>query len=394
MSSGPSAPAPHAPAPPSPAPPPPALRLADFEQAAAAVLSGPVWDFVAGGSGGELTLAANRTALDAVRLVPRALRGVSRCTTASTLVGRGVSMPVATAPIGYQKLVHPEGELAAAAAARDAGIPFTVGTLSSHPLERITAVGATTWFQLYWLRDRALTYELVRRAEDAGCAALMLTVDVPWMGRRLRDVRNRFALPTGVEAANFTAGSATAAHRPASGGSAVAAHTSMTFDPSLSWVDVQELRARTRLPLIVKGLLDPADAVRAVECGADAVVVSNHGGRQLDGAVPSIDALEAVCAAVDGRCEVLVDSGFRSGVDVLKALALGASGVLVGRPLLWGLAAGGADGAREVLALLQAELRDALGLAGCAGAGEARRLRTTRSSMAPAGCPRGDGGDR
>ncbi|MGW2332213.1 alpha-hydroxy acid oxidase [Streptomyces sp. NPDC001700] len=363
-----------------------AVSIGDLERAAAAVLPRPVWDFVSGGSGAELTLAANRTALDRVRLVPRALRDVSECSTASTLLGRAVSMPVATAPMGYQKLVHPEGELAAARGAKDAGVPFTVGTLSSVPLERVAEVGGTTWFQLYWLRDRAMSYELVRRAEDAGCAALILTVDVPWMGRRLRDVRNGFSLPPEVEAANFTVGAASEAHRPAPGGSALAAHTSTTFAASLSWSDVRELRSRTELPLILKGILDPADAVRAVECGADAVVVSNHGGRQLDGAIPAVDALEAVCAAVDGRIEVLVDSGFRGGADVLKALALGASGALVGRPLLWGLAAGGEAGAREVLGLLATELRDALGLAGCGSVSEARHLRTARGPL-PVGQP-------
>ncbi|MFJ8231223.1 alpha-hydroxy acid oxidase [Streptomyces sp. NPDC094448] len=355
--------------------------LGDVERAAAGVLPDAVRDFVAGGSGGERTLAGNRAALERIRIVPRALRDVSECDTGTTLLGRRVSMPVATAPIGYQKLVHPEGELAAARAAKEAGIPFTVGTLSSFPLERVAEAGATTWFQLYWLRDRALTFDLVRRAEEAGCAAVMLTVDVPWMGRRLRDMRNGFALPDDVVAANLTAGPATAAHRAVPGSSALAAHTSVAFAPSLNWRDLDELRHRTRLPLIVKGLLDPADAVRAVESGADAVVVSNHGGRQLDGAVASIDALPAVCAAVGGRCEVLLDSGIRSGIDVLKALASGANGVLVGRPLLWGLAAGGAEGARSVLGLLAEELRDAIGLAGCREVGEARHLRTVRGPL-------------
>ncbi|MFF4674600.1 alpha-hydroxy acid oxidase [Streptomyces sp. NPDC001279] len=355
--------------------------IGDLERIASAVLPLSVWDFVSGGSGNEVTLAANRAALERIQLVPRVLTDVSQCSTATTLLGEEASMPVATAPIGYQKLVHPDGELAGARAAMEAGIPFTVGTLSSYPVERIAGMGGVTWFQLYWLRDRVMSYELVRRAEDAGCAALMLTVDVPWMGRRLRDMRNAFVLPDDVEAANFSVGPVSAAHRAIAGGSALAAHTSMTFASSLNWSDLEELRGRTKLPLIVKGLLDPADAARAAECGADAVVVSNHGGRQLDGAVPGIDVLEAVCAAVSGRCEVLVDGGIRSGVDVLKALALGANGVLLGRPLLWGLAAGGTDGARELLRLLAAELRDALGLAGCANVSEAQWLRTTRGPL-------------
>ncbi|WP_327708364.1 alpha-hydroxy-acid oxidizing protein [Streptomyces sp. NBC_00464] len=356
------------------------FALADFERAADAVLPAAVRDFVAGGSGAELTLAANRAAFDRLRIVPRVLRDVSDCASATTLLGRHCAMPVATAPIGYQRLVHPEGELAAARAAAEAKIPFTVGTLSSYTVEEIAAVGATTWFQLYWLRDRERSFDLVRRAEDAGCSAVMLTVDVPWMARRTRDLRNGFVLPDDVVAAHFPAGAESAAHQAAAGESAVARHTAASFAPSLSWADVEELRRRTRLPLVVKGVLDPTDAVRAAESGVDGIVVSNHGGRQMDGAIASIDALAEVCAAVDGRCEVLLDSGVRSGLDVLKALALGASGVLLGRPLLWGLAAGGGEGARRVLDLLAAELRDALGLAGCSGPGSASTLRVGRDA--------------
>lgn len=367
--------------------------LGDVEKAATGLLPPSVRDFVAGGSGSELTLAANRAAFRATQLVPRALRDVSRCEPATTLLGLPAAMPVATAPIGYHRLVHPDGELAGARAAKEAGIPFTVATLSSHTIEDVAAVGATTWFQLYWLRDRAQTFDLVRRAEDAGCAALMLTVDVPWMGRRLRDIRNGFALPQEVVAANLTAGTASAAHRAAAGASAVARHTAAAFDPSLSWRDLEELRRRTRLPLIVKGLLDPDDAARAAECGADAVVVSNHGGRQLDGAVAALDALPEIRAALPANCEVLLDSGVRGGVDIVKALALGARGVLVGRPLLWGLAVAGADGVRHTLDLLAAEFRDALGLAGCADPAAAGLLRTRRGPQ-PAGPSRAAHGAR
>ncbi|MFK0237469.1 alpha-hydroxy acid oxidase [Streptomyces vinaceus] len=353
--------------------------LDDIEHAANELLPAPVRDFVAGGSGCELTLAANRRAFEETRLVPRALRDVSTCETTTTLLGLPAAMPVATAPIGYHGLVHPDGELAGARAAKEAGIPFTVATLSSRTIEEVAGIGATTWFQLYWLRDRARTFDLVRRAEDAGCAAVMLTVDVPWMGRRLRDVRNGFALPDDVIAANLTAGSASAAHREAAGASAVARHTAALFDPSLSWSDLEELRRRSRIPLIVKGLLDPADAVRAAECGADAVVVSNHGGRQLDGAVAALDVLPEIRAACPPACEVLLDSGVRSGADVVKALALGARGVLVGRPVLWGLAVAGADGVRHTLDLLAAEVRDTLGLAGCTDPAAAALLRTRRA---------------
>ncbi|MEU5951973.1 alpha-hydroxy acid oxidase [Streptomyces sp. NPDC047525] len=358
---------------------PAAVRdLGDVERAAAAALPPEVWDFIAGGSGRERSLEANREAFDRIFVASRVLRDVSGCTTDTTLLKRPVRMPVAVAPVAYHRLVHPDGELATARAAKTAGVPFTVATLSSVPVEEITAVGGTVWFQLYWLRERRRTLDLARRAEDAGCEALMLTVDVPWMGRRLRDVRNGFALPGHVRAAHLDGGAASAAHRSGGNGSAVAAHTAEAFSPSVTWSCVEELRAATRLPLVVKGVLAAEDAVRAAELGADAVVVSNHGGRQLDGALPGIDALPEVADAVGDRCEVMVDGGVRGGTDVLKALASGADGVLVGRPPVWGLAAGGEAGVRQVLDLLADELRDALGLAGCAGVGAAGELRTVR----------------
>jgi 4-hydroxymandelate oxidase len=259
-------------------------------------------------------------------------------------------------------------------------VPFTAGTLSSVPIEAITAIGGTVWFQLYWLRSTGQVLDLVRRAEDAGCEAIVLTVDVPWMGRRLRDIRNRFRLPDQVRAANLA--SASTAHQRGNG-SAVAAHTSEAFSPAVTWSSVAMLRERTRLPVVLKGILAPEDALRAVELGVDAVVVSNHGGRQLDGALPSIDALADVTAAVGDGCEVLMDSGIRSGTDVLKAIALGASGVLIGRPLIWGLAAAGEAGAHRVLRILTEELRNALGLAGCASVEAARRLRVRRDGAIP-----------
>lgn len=372
-----------APAGEAPAPWRDAVCLADVERLAAAELPADIRDFIGGGSGAELTLAANRAALDRIHLLPRVLRDVSGCRSSATLLGRPVSMPVAVAPMGYHRLVHPDGESAGARAAARAGIPFTAAMLSSRPVERIAEAGADTWFQLYWLRDREKTLGLVRRAEEAGCTALVLTADVPWMGRRLRDVRNRFALPAEVTAAHLSASDGATAHRGGSAGSALAAHTGEAFSPAVSWADVERLRAFTRLPLVVKGVLDPADARRAEECGADAVVVSNHGGRQLDGAVPSIDALPAVRRAVGTGCQVLLDSGIRSGLDVLKALALGADGVLLGRPVLWGLAAGGAAGVEHVLRLLATELHTALGLAGCARVADAARLGTAGAPERP-----------
>jgi len=341
-----------------------------------------VWDYIAGGSGDETTLAANRAAFDAVAVLPRVLAGCGVADTGCRLLGAEAGMPVAVAPMAYQRLVHPDGELALAAAARDAGVPYVASTLSSVALADIAAVGGVTWFQLYWLRQRSAVDELLAMAEQAGCQAIMVTVDVPVLGRRLRDVRNEFSLPADVVAANLAAGGKSTAHSVIGGASAIAVHTDELFAPRLGWSDLEWLRARVDLPLVVKGILDPRDAVRAVEAGADAVVVSNHGGRQLDGAAASVAALPAIVDAVDAvgsSCEVLLDSGVRSGVDVLRALALGASGVLVGRPLLWGLAVDGARGARRVLALLADDLRDALTLAGCADPAAARTLAVLRN---------------
>ena len=359
----------------------PPVSLADFEERARALLPPGVWDYVAGGSGEETTLAGNRAALDAVTVFPRVLPG-GVADPRIELFGASMSMPVAVAPMAYQRMLHPDGELAMAEATAQAGVPMVVSTLSSYALEEIAKAGGQLWFQLYWLRERAVVEQLVERAEAVGCRALLVTVDLPLQGRRLRDVRNAFHLPPGVVAANLHAGETpmgdTGAHLMQPGRSAIAAHTTELIGPVLTWADLDWLRSRTRLPLIIKGILDPADARQAVELGADGVVVSNHGGRQLDAAPASNDALGAVLAEVGDQCPVLLDSGIRSGTDVLRALALGATAVLLGRPMLWALAVGGAAGAGQALELLAADLTDTLTLAGCRTAAAARQLRTGR----------------
>ncbi|MCX5243626.1 alpha-hydroxy acid oxidase [Streptomyces prunicolor] len=356
----------------------------DLGALAAEVLSAEVWDFISGGSGSERTLDANRTALDRVAVSTRVLTGIQQSSTAAKLVRTAAALPLAVAPMAYQRLLHPEGEVAAARAAAAAGVPFAVSTISSLPIEEIAEAGAALWFQLYWLRDRGRVVDLVQRAEQAGCEALMVTVDVPVMARRLRDLRNEFTLPAWIDAAHLESDDRTGAHVTAEHGSAVAEHTRSAFDPTLSWADLDWLREQTRLPVVVKGVLDPRDAVRAARAGAEAVVVSNHGGRQLDGVLPSITALTGVVEAVDGQCQVLMDSGIRSGVDILRALALGADGVLVGRPVLWGLAAGGTDGVGQVFALLRSELEEALLLAGCPDVTAVRALLRTGVSATAA----------
>ncbi|MEV4260914.1 alpha-hydroxy acid oxidase [Kribbella sp. NPDC049584] len=351
-----------------------AESLADYELLARETLPAAVYDFVAGGSGSERTLRLNRAAFDAITLTPRILTGTATPNLSWTVLGTRWELPFAVAPMAYQKLLHPEGELLLAAAAARAGIPYTISTLSSVALEKVAGVAAS-WFQLYWLRDRRVVTSLVERAVTAGCGAVMVTVDVPVMGRRLRDIRNGFALPPDVAPENLV-DKVTEAHDAIPGLSAIAAHTASAFEPAVSWRDLEWLRLMCPIPLVVKGILDPRDARRALELGADGVVVSNHGGRQLDGAIASIDALGPVVDAVGRDCAVLLDSGVRSGLDVLKALASGASGVLIGRPLLWALAVGAVD---EALALLDRELRDAMLLAGCADLAAVRELSVGRA---------------
>lgn len=350
-----------------------ALDLGDVADLARDRLPSAVWDFVTGGADDEHTVAANRAALDRIGIVSRVLQDVSVVDTSTTLFERWVPAPVAVAPVAYHRLAHDDGELATARATHARGIPLCLSTLSSCSIEAVAAEAGPLWFQLYWLRDRRLRTDLVRRAEAAGCEALVLTVDVPWMGRRLRDIRNGFVLSDDIHAANLPSGVART-ERDADG-STVAAHTEAILSPALTWAEVAELRAATRMPLILKGILSADDARTAVEVGADGIVVSNHGGRQLDGAAASIECLADVRAAVGEACAVLLDGGVRSGVDVLRAVALGADAVLVGRPVMHGLAVGGQAGVAHVMDLLIDGLRNALGLAGCADLAQARELR-------------------
>jgi 4-hydroxymandelate oxidase len=352
----------------------PLVSVADVEQLGEARLPLPVRDFIGGGSGAELTRLANRAALDELYLVPRVMVDASICDAAATLLGTESALPVVLAPMAYQLMVHPDGEVGLATACAQAGIPYTATMLSSMTVEEIAKAGGRLWSQLYWLHDRGLMVDLIRRYEAAGSQALVLTVDVPVLGRRLRDLRNGFALPDGVHAANLAQAGPVQSGVP--GQSAVANFTGATFDESLNWSAVAWLAEQTNLPLVLKGVLDPDDARRAADLGVAGIVVSNHGGRQLDGAVPSITALPWVVEAVAGRCQVLFDSGIRGGMDVLKAIALGADAVMLGRPALWGLAIGGTAAAARVLTLLAEELRLAMALAGCHDLAAARTLRT------------------
>ncbi len=333
------------------------LTSDDFEREAARRLAPDAYDYFRSGADGERTLARNRAAFAKVTLWPRVLVDVGRVDTALDLLGSPLALPILVAPMAYHKLAHPDGEPASARAAAAVGAVFVLPTLSTTAIEEVVSDGPR-WFQLYVHRDRALSRDLVARAEAAGHRAIVVTVDMPVYGRRLADERNRFRLPEGLTTANLVG----ARVADPAGSSAWFASR---HDPTLAWADLAWLRSLTKLPVLLKGILRADDAVRAVDAGVDGIIVSNHGGRQLDGTPASLEALPAVVAAVGGRVPVLVDGGIRSGGDVLAALALGARAVLVGRPFLWGLAVGGEAGARRVLEILRDELARAMALAGC-----------------------------
>ncbi|MDX1567739.1 MAG: alpha-hydroxy acid oxidase [Longimicrobiales bacterium] len=340
------------------------VNLAEIEDLGRAALSLEVYDYYRGGSEDERTIRLNRAAYGRWLLRPRRLVDVSRPDLSVDLLGDRLSLPVGLAPTAFQRLAHPEGELATARAARSARTLMVASTLATSTIEEIAeAHGGPTWLQLYVFRNRDLSLDLVRRAEACGCSAVCLTVDVPVQGKRERDDRNRFHLPEGLEMANFR-GHSQAAMPAEHEGSGLAAFIHREIDPSLTWQAAEWLVEQSSLPVVVKGILTGEDAERAVERGARGIVVSNHGGRQLDGAVPTLVALPEVVAAVEGRVPVLLDGGIRRGTDVIKALALGARAVLLGRPYLWGLAWRGRQGVEAVLETLRTEVERSLCLVG------------------------------
>ncbi len=356
------------------------INLHEYEAAARELLSPMVHGYIAGGSDDEVTLRANRAAFDQWRFLPRVLRGLGEASTATTVLGQDVSMPILISPSGLHRVAHNDGELATARAARQAGTIYTVSTAATVQMEEVAREAGTWWFQLYIMTDRGLTRSLVERAAAAGASALVVTVDVPVLGRREADERNRFELPSGMTVANLR--SPDRDYMPAGeSGSGLASYVGASWDPLITWDDLDWLASISSLPIIPKGILHPADAVRAFEHGAASLIVSNHGGRQLDGSVASLDALPAVVEAVDRRGEVLIDGGFRRGTDVLKALALGARAALIARPIYWGLAVGGSAGVQHVLELLRAELALDLILSGLASPEEVTRDLLVRTEL-------------
>ncbi|HEY6196135.1 MAG TPA: alpha-hydroxy acid oxidase [Candidatus Eisenbacteria bacterium] len=346
------------------------VNLHEYEPLARAGMSPMAWDYLAGGGGDERTLAWNRERLDATRLSPRVLHDVSDVDMRLSLLGVELPYPVLLAPTGFQRLFHPEGELATARGAAAAGALYTLSTAATTSIEDIAAVATgPLWFQMYVQRDRGFTRELVRRAEAAGCRALVLTVDTPVLGARDRERRHELELPPGLELANLRGLPARAERSP------TFVHNARNpfLDPSLTWEALSWLVGESALPVVVKGVLRADDAARAVERGAAAIAVSNHGGRNLDTVPATIDVLPRIAAEVAGRVPLLLDGGVRRGVDVVKAIALGASAVMIGRPYLWGLGAAGADGVARVLRLLAGELEMAMAQCGAASLAEVTR---------------------
>jgi isopentenyl diphosphate isomerase/L-lactate dehydrogenase-like FMN-dependent dehydrogenase len=335
------------------------LNVRDYERLAEERLEPGVFGYYAGGAGDEWTLRENEAAFRRWVLRPRVLVDVGSVTTATTVLGTDISMPILVAPTAFHRLAHPDAELATARAAAAAGTVMCLSTLATSGAAEVAeaAPDGSLWYQLYWHPDRGLTRAIVEEAAEAGFKAIVLTVDLPVLGNRERDLRTGFTLPDDM----VPAFARTAAYG-IEGGSAV---LGWKVDPRISWRDLEWLRSLSDLPLLVKGVLTAEDALLAVEHACAGIIVSNHGGRQLDGVPASLDALPEVLEAVGDRCEVLVDGGVRRGTDVVKALALGARAVLVGRAVLWGLAHDGQAGVERVLALLRAETELALPLAGC-----------------------------
>jgi L-lactate dehydrogenase (cytochrome) len=360
----------------------PAISIADLRTLAKARLPRAIFEYIDGGSTDERTLAANRAAFETVTLQPRCLIDVSQCSQKTTVLGRELASPLILAPIGLAGLAARYGEVAAAKAAKKENVGFALSTVSVCSIEDVRdAVGGDIWFQLYVMRDRGLTKSFIERARAVGCGALVLTVDVPVQGPRERDARNGLTIPPRITLRNavdmfqrlpwifdvMVQGPRLAFGNFQMKGERIAAgaqFVAQAFDPTITWKDIAWFKSVWGGPLVLKGVLNPKDAIIAADLGVDALVVSNHGGRQLDGASASFAALPAIVDAVGERLEILVDGGIRRGSDVVKCIALGARACLIGRSFVYGLAAGGEAGVQSAIQILKREINTALGLLG------------------------------
>jgi isopentenyl diphosphate isomerase/L-lactate dehydrogenase-like FMN-dependent dehydrogenase len=363
------------------------LQYDELERQAKARISAEAYGYIAGGAGGEDTMRANRAAFSHWRIVPRMLRDVSQRNLSVQLLGTTLPVPLLLAPIGVQSIIHPDAEVAVARAAASLDVPFVLSTASSKTLEEVAQAAGNTarWFQLYWGRDPELTASFLARAERAGYGAIVVTLDtalLSWRGRDLQQAYLPFLLGEGL--ANYFSDPvfrASLAQPPEQDPqSAIFRFVQIFSNPTLTWNDLRFLREHTRLPILLKGILHADDARHALDAGMDGIVVSNHGGRQVDGAIAALDALPSVVAAAQGRVPVLFDSGIRHGADVFKARALGAQVALLGRPYMWGLALAGEEGVREVLLNLLADLDLTLALSGYTALDEIHAATLTRDA--------------
>jgi isopentenyl diphosphate isomerase/L-lactate dehydrogenase-like FMN-dependent dehydrogenase len=342
------------------------VSVFDYEAAAREKLPKTAYDYYRSGANDELTLHENHAAYERIKLKPKVLIDTSKRDLTTTVLGQTLSMPIMVAPTAFHCMAHPEGEVATARAAGKAGALMMLSTLSTSSIEEVLpeATGPV-WFQLYVYKDREATLSLVERAVSYGCTAIALTVDAQVWGRRERDIKNRFRLPKGLSIKNLMpAGKGDFPDEKADSG--LAAYVTWQFDQTLTWKDIDWLCSKANVPVILKGVLHPDDARRAADHGAAGIIVSNHGARQLDTVPATIEALPDLVEAVDGKMDVLIDGGIRRGTDVFKAIALGAKAVGVGRPIIWGLAVDGEQGAKRVIDIVRKDFELTMRLCGCA----------------------------
>lgn len=350
------------------------INILDYEQLARQGLNSKIADYISAGTCNELTLKRNVDALSQCYIIPRVLNDVSQINTKTTLINQNLTLPLMIAPTAFHRMVHPDGELAVVRAAASKNINMIVSTMSTTSLEEV-ALNAKShlWFQLYVYKDREIVIDLIHRAERAGYKALVITVDVPIMGKREKDIRNQFTLPPNLSAKNlepYGIGQTNIRTR----GSKIKNYTDLLFDKAVSWHDIAWIKTITKLPIILKGIMHREDAKHALDMQIDALVVSNHGGRQFDGAPSAMDVVHEIAETINKKIPILIDGGFRRGTDILKALALGADCVLIGRPILWGLACTGQKGVENVLEIYRNEVMEAMALSGCATIDEVKKL--------------------
>lgn len=341
------------------------INLFEYEKSASEKLHKTAFDYYCSGAHDEITLKENREAYNKIKVHYKVLVDVSKRDSSTEIFGEKISFPLIVAPTAFHKMAHEDGECATAQAAAKAGTIMCLSTLSNSKVEDVSKnCNSNFWFQLYVFREKSVTEKLVRRVEQAGAKALVVTVDAPLLGTRERDVKNKFQLPQGLSVINLMPDGKEELpdDKPDSG---LSLYFNEMLDQSLNWKDIEWLSSITKLPVLLKGIVRPDDALKAIDYGAKGIVVSNHGGRQLDTSPATIEVLPSIAESVDNKIEVMIDGGIRRGTDILKAVALGAKAVLIGRPVLWGLACNGRDGVYSVLELLKKEFDLAMALSGC-----------------------------